>query len=381
MNVPGIVQSALGDEEVAAHIPLGGDDVLYLSPTRTLVYHGEGLLSDESVEEFPHDAERIEVESGRRKAKIRLLYGLDGERAFAVPPKKLDEALHPVLAGVLNAAGVTGPGETVTRTYRFRELTLVVTSERVVKHVGEAVWDEEFEEIRYEDVTGVTVEEGSVASQLVIDTTGRPQRIKTPNQELRDVRERVMEALLAYYDVASYEEFEALVAAGDEDEVSAEPDQAPDTTFESDLDPISVSVHEDERAEDATASTADATADTRATDAPDAASANATAAAGGVSSPPSDDDATPTAEASSESAGAARERPDAAASDADETAAVEADDATTGDGFEEFETAVTEPTDLEESLLALQETVERQRELLADQQALIEAMAAELHEE
>jgi len=44
--------------------------------------------------------------------------------------------LHPVLAGVLNGNGITDPGETVVKTYRFSELTLIITSDRLVKHIG-----------------------------------------------------------------------------------------------------------------------------------------------------------------------------------------------------------------------------------------------------
>ena len=163
MSHPDVVQSALGDESVAARVDLG-DDALFVTPTKTLVYRADSLLSDESVGEFPHGAERISVSAGRRKATITLDYGLDGERSFTVPSKRLDSALHPVLAGTLNATGVTDAGETVTETFRFSELTLVVTSDRLVKHIGNAVWDEEFEEYHYDDVTDLTFEQGSLAT-------------------------------------------------------------------------------------------------------------------------------------------------------------------------------------------------------------------------
>jgi len=221
MNVPPRVDAVLGGEDVAAHVPLKGEDALFVTPTRTLHYTAEGLLSDESVTEYEHDAERIEVNEGRRKSKIVLDYGLEGQAEIPVPGGKLNDALHPILAGVLNAAGVTDAGETVKRTYRFSELTLVVTSHRVVKHIGGAVWDEEFEEVPFADVTGVGVEEGNVASQLVLETTGRTQRIKAPNEEFRDVRETIEGALFAFHDVTSAEEFRAVV--GDED---AEPEAA-----------------------------------------------------------------------------------------------------------------------------------------------------------
>jgi hypothetical protein len=202
MTHPDVVQSALGDEGVAARVDLG-DDALFVTPTRTILYRADKLLSDESVEEFPHGAERVSVSTGRRKGTITLDYGLDGERSFSVPAKALDRALHPVLAGTLNAVGVTDPGETVKETFRFSELTLVITSDRLVKHIGNAVWDEEFEEFRYEDVTDLSFEEGSVATTLVLTLGGRRERFKAPNERAREVRERLTEAVLDHHGVDS----------------------------------------------------------------------------------------------------------------------------------------------------------------------------------
>ena len=243
MNVPALVQSSLGDEDVAAHVPLKGEDAVFVTPTRTLVYTADGLLSDESVDEFPHDAEGIGVSEGRRKATVTLDYGLDGEESFSVPSGKLDDVLHPILAGVLNAADVTQPGETVKRTYRFSELTLVVTSDRVVKHVGAAVWGPDYEEIAYDSVTGIDVEEGNVSSQLVLETTARTQRIKAPNEQFRDVRETVEEAVYAYHDAASAAEFERMNV--DEDAGAA----TEEVSFDSGVEPIDTSgVGEDDEA-------------------------------------------------------------------------------------------------------------------------------------
>jgi len=235
MDVPALVQSSLGDEDVAAHVALKGEDALFVTPTRTLLYTADGLLSDESVEEFPHDAEGISVSEGRRKAKVTLDYGLDGDESFSVPSGNLDDVLHPILAGVLNAADVTDPGETVKRTYRFSELTLVVTSDRVVKHIGSAVWGPDYEEIAYATVTGIDTEDGNVSSQLVLETTDRTERIKAPNEQFRAVREAVENAVFAYHGVDSAAELSAAGAG----EVSAA--STGEVSFGGGVDPIDTS--------------------------------------------------------------------------------------------------------------------------------------------
>ena len=216
MSLPELLAGTVGDEDVVAEVPLGGDDRLAVTPTRTLVYRGDGLLSDESVDEYGHDVERIDVSTGRRKAKITLGYGLDGDETLSVPSKRVDDVLHPVLAGVLSASGVTGAGETVVRTFRFSELTLIVTSERLVKHVGSAVWDPEFEEFHYSDLTGLDFEEGTVATAVVLVHDGRSERFKAPNESARAVRETLADAVCSFHDVASLEEFRVAAAEADE---------------------------------------------------------------------------------------------------------------------------------------------------------------------
>ncbi len=213
MDLPEAVRSVVGDESVAARVSLGGEDLLLVTPTGTVVYRAEGLLSDESVNEYGHDVERIAVKSKRRKAKIRLDYGTGGEQSFSLPTSRVDDALHPILAGVLNAAGVTDPGETVKRTFRFSELTVVVTSARLVKHVGGAVWDAGHEEFHYDDVTDLRFEEGSHGTAVVLRLGDRQERFKAPNDSAGELREALVATLL---DHVGHDSLEAFRAARDE---------------------------------------------------------------------------------------------------------------------------------------------------------------------
>ncbi|WP_144797363.1 DUF7115 domain-containing protein [Halorubrum depositum] len=256
MSLPDLLAETVGDEDAVAEVSLGGDDRLAVTPTRTLVYRGDGLLSDESVAEYSHDVERIAVSTGRRKAKLTLGYGLDGDETLSLPAKRADEALHPILAGVLSATGVTDPGESVLRTFRFSELTLVVTSDRLVKHVGSAVWDDEFEEFPFADLTDLDFEEGTVATAVVLAHGGRSERFKAPNESARALRETLVDAVCAYHGVDSLEEFRVTVADDEEPQADADADGA--TDFGEGPDPLSASPVADAEAE------AEAAAGTRA---------------------------------------------------------------------------------------------------------------------
>jgi len=421
MSVPGIVQSKLDGEQVAAQVPLGGEDGLYVTRSRTLVYRADGLLSDESVEEYPHDAERIEISEGRRKSAIELDYGIEGDEQFKVPTSRLYEALHPVLAGVLNAADVTGADETVTQTYQFSELTLVITSERVVKHVGAAVWDEDFEEYHFADVTALDVEEGNVSSQIIVESGGRPQRIKTPSDQTREVRERIERALLEYHGASSYDEFAREHADPDahaEAEGGADGADDPESDERADplaggVDPIEANPPEldddgaiidddagvttDERPGDGEAAIAEPASAEESGGASDAAEPSGAGEPAASEDPIADPGAGSAAtEADTAPAGTATEstdsngsragaETDAESADAD-SGPTEADDAPMNaepaGGFADsgFEPASSEleADDTAAQLEALTEAVERQNELLAEQQETLETLIEEL---
>jgi hypothetical protein len=205
-DLPEPVRATLDDEPVTDRVPLGGGNELIVTPTRTLRYHAEGLLGDESIDELPHDAERLTVSDGRRKATITLDYGLDGERTSTVPSGRIDDALEALLPGILSATGVLDPEEGAVGTFRFNELTLVVAERRLVEHVGAAVWDGEYEEIPFDDVSGMGIEEGRVATQVVLTAAGRRKRIKVPNERARAFEECLRAAIREYHDVDAIDE-------------------------------------------------------------------------------------------------------------------------------------------------------------------------------
>ncbi|RLM57123.1 hypothetical protein DVK02_04840 [Halobellus sp. Atlit-31R] len=258
MSQPEIVRAALAGDDVVARVDLGGEDELYVTPTRTLLYRAEGLLSDESVEEYSHDAERITVSEGRRKAKVTLDYGLDGQETMSLPAKRLERALQPIVEGVLRANDILEADESMERLFRFSELTIVIAGQRVVRHIGANLWDEDFESYHYSDVSDLDFEDGSVATSVVLTVDGRQERFKAPNDDARAVRAALESTLLSYWDVDSVAELRA--AAEPDDEESEEPDlgQPDEVSFGDGPDPlIADPAAPEELPENATRSAAD----------------------------------------------------------------------------------------------------------------------------
>lgn len=231
MDVPPLVTERLDGESVETRVALGGDDAVFVTPSRTLVYRADGLLSDESVSAYPHDVERLELTDGRRKTTFELSY-MDTAGKFAVPSDRTDAVLEPVLEGILAVTGVIDADERVRKAYRFSELTLIVTDGHLLKHVGGPLWDEDYESFAFADVTDLDTEEGNVATQLVIEVDGRPQRIKVSSDESRSVAHTVESAVLAFHGVDSVEALREATGRDDTDEEDSEEFE------EADIDPL-----------------------------------------------------------------------------------------------------------------------------------------------
>ncbi len=223
MEIPELLSDRLGGESVAGAVNLGGDDAVCFTETRTLVYEGEGLLTDESVSAYEHDIERLDLTTGRRKATFELAY-VDRTESFSVPAGEAEAVLTRLLAGVLEAWGVTESDETVVDAFRFSELTVVITDRRLAKHVGASVWGPDYEQFPYDEVTGLEFEEGQVATQLVLSSGGRPHRIKAPSDDAAVLREALTTTLCAYHGVDSIAELNERAEAGDSVSAPAERD-------------------------------------------------------------------------------------------------------------------------------------------------------------
>lgn len=205
MEIPALIKQRLGDEELESAVNLGDEDLICFTPSRTLLYRGEGLLSDDSLETFGHDVERLDVSEGRRKTSFTLTY-VDSEERFTVARDRTESVLERLLAGILETADVIESDEDIEGVFRFSELTLVITDKRIVKHVGSYLWDADYEEYPYSEVTGLEFEEGSVATYIVISVKGRPQRIKAPRGDAELVRRALTTTLFEFYDVDSLDD-------------------------------------------------------------------------------------------------------------------------------------------------------------------------------
>jgi len=134
--------------------------------------------------------------------------------------------------------------------FRFSELTLVVAQQRVLKHVGSYTWDGDFEVYDYDDVTGLHFEDGSVATAVVIEAAGRPERIKAPNEQAGVVRRTIQEALFDYYEVDSLDALNRKIAVETEDPNADESDDhSSGLGLDSGIDPLVSDSDDSEAAE------------------------------------------------------------------------------------------------------------------------------------
>lgn len=224
MEIPELIKEHLGDETIESAVGLGDEDLVCFTPSRALLYRGEGLIGDESIEVYDSDLERLSVSDGRRKMGFTLSY-VDREESFSVSRDRGDAVLQRLLQSILRTQNVIEPEESVEDVYRFSELTVIITDARLVKHVGAYVWDADYEEYPFEEVTGLDFEEGSHATGIVLSVSGRPQRFKAPSDEAKLLRRSLTDALFEFYDVGSLSGLNDAVAENvdeeETDEVSA----------------------------------------------------------------------------------------------------------------------------------------------------------------
>lgn len=240
MEIPDLVRQRLGEEDIESAVNLGDDDLACFTPSRTIIYRSEGLLSDDSVDVFDHTVERLAVSEGRRKTKFTLEY-VDRRESFSVAGDRADPILQRLLGGVLRTAGVIDADEDVAGVYRFSEMTVIVAERRLVKRVGSYVWDEDFEEYPFADVTGLSFEEGSVATQIVLSVDGRPQRIKAPNDEAPLIKQTLTNVLCEFYDVASLDALRDEIGTSEPDRSGgggASVDSASDLALDDSITPL-----------------------------------------------------------------------------------------------------------------------------------------------
>jgi hypothetical protein len=226
-ELPERLVEAVGDGTVIELIDIGGGDIVAVTRAATYCYRSEGLLSDETVDRFTHDIERMSTDAGRRKTTVHF-ETIDGERSLTVPGRVADEVIEAVLNGVLRTTGVVDDDEIIQSLFRFSELTLVVTDHQLLKHVGGAVWNDDYEAFAYEELTDLDFEEGSVATQVIVEVDGRRQRVKVPNEHAGRVRQEVQSAVFEYHDVSSLGGLRAEVREQEEDEDGEEREDGTD---------------------------------------------------------------------------------------------------------------------------------------------------------
>ena len=220
--LPELLSEAVGDATVVDTVDIGGGDAVAVTNRETHVYRSDGLLSDESVETFDHDVDRLSVRSKRRKSELRL-EDIDTEKSFTVASKVADPIVEAMLEGILRTTGVIETDEEVVTQFRFSELTFVVTENRLLEHVGGAVWDGDFEAVEHADLTGLDFEKGSVATQVVIETDQRRRRVKVPNEHAGDVQRAIQDAVFGFYSASSLEELRAELSTASESEAETQP--------------------------------------------------------------------------------------------------------------------------------------------------------------
>jgi hypothetical protein len=227
MSVPTVLQEAIGDEEIADTLKLGGEDLLVFTPSHCICYRADGLLSDESVSKFRYDITGLSIDVGRRSTDLVFDYGHEGTEQLGVPNDQAEAAIQAFLTFTLRSTDEIEDDEAIAEVFRIDELALLLTEHRYVKHVGTAVWESDADVVPYQDIWDVDLEQGSVGAQVVVRTMDGVDRIKASSADAEGIHASLSDAVCTAHGVDTLDDIEPPEEPADEsgaEQPSAEDD-------------------------------------------------------------------------------------------------------------------------------------------------------------
>lgn len=207
------------EDELINQVELDDHRTLFVAPSRAIAYRERSLLTEESVESYPTDLERLTLEEGKRQVTVTFEYLDEADRTLDLPKSSIAAALKALLASIIQATDVLEDDETIEELYRFNELTVVLTDRRLIKHIGHALWGDSHEGIDYEIIRDLQTEEGQVSTGVIIETTEATERFKLPKDSADRFVDQIEDAVCAYHDVTALG-----ILRGDPDAGKPEPD-------------------------------------------------------------------------------------------------------------------------------------------------------------
>ncbi len=201
MSLPGGVSVLVDEDELIDRVVLDDHRSLFVTPSKAITHRERSLLTEESVESYPTDVDRLSLEEGKRQVTVTFEYHDGSTRELQLPMRTMAAALKALLASVIRATDVIVEGEAIVELYRFNELTVIVTDKRLLKHVGQALWADSYDAIDFDIIRNIMTETGQVSTGVNIETTDGGERLKIPHETADRFVSRLEEAVLSYHDV------------------------------------------------------------------------------------------------------------------------------------------------------------------------------------
>lgn len=221
MTLPGGVSVLVGEDDIIDQVELDTHRMLYVTSTRAIAFRERSLFTEESVEVFPTNVKRLLLNRGKRQSTVTFEYTDRDDRELQLPSDATPPSIRALLESVVRATDVLEGDESIIELYRLNELTVIVTDQRLIKHVGQALWALPFDSIDYETVRDIESEVGQMSTGVFIRTTEGSDRFKLPKDVADRFVSRLEEAVCDYHDVPSVG-----VLRGDPD--AGKPDPEPD---------------------------------------------------------------------------------------------------------------------------------------------------------
>lgn len=221
MSLPGGVSVLVDEDDIVDRVALDDHRTLFVTPSKVITFRERSLLTEESVEVYPTEVEQLLLDEGKRQATVTFEYADGSSRELQLPTDTMAAGLKALLASVIRAMDIVQGDEVIIDLHRFKELTLVVTDSRLLKHVGWALWATAYDAIDYATITSIETEEGQVSTGVNIGTTDGNEWLKVPQSVADRFVSRFERAVCEFHGVTDLG-----VLNGDPE--AGEPDPEPD---------------------------------------------------------------------------------------------------------------------------------------------------------
>jgi hypothetical protein len=161
--------------------------VIAVTKSEIGVYKKPGLIADGSVETYNHRQAKLSRATTRFK-NVLIFNNIDGKFRIEIPDKEED-----VEQSIINARLSSEVDNLDIRfIYYTRDVKICLSTEKLILHIGDILWNDDYNAINRQDITDISVESNTY---LNVYTDSNVEKIKLPENDIQSVYKKLTHAI------------------------------------------------------------------------------------------------------------------------------------------------------------------------------------------